>query len=262
MAELPTNQVPGAVSVVPVSDSAAAGPAPGGVDSFTLKIVAIVAMTCNHAAWMLQSHLPDAFTCVLLAVGGLTFPIMLYLLHVGYAHTHSVKNYALRLLVFAAIAQLPYWLFLQQSANVLFTLLMCLAVFYFYDKWNHDVRFWLLFVALFILSNWCDWGLMGPAMALALHSAESEKQGILYSALIPILADGAPMLVIFAMAPNLLNLGLLLYPLVGCSATVVLLRAYNGQRGRPLKYFFYVYYPAHIAVLGCIKLALGSQLFA
>ena len=44
-----------------------------------------------------------------------------------------------------------------------------------------------------------------------------------------------------------------LYPLVGCTATIPLLWAYNGGRGRPMKWFFYAYYPAHIAVLGLTK---------
>lgn len=239
---------PGATGTTPIAA------APGGVDSFTLKIIAIVAMTCNHVAWVFQGVLPGAVQCGLLAVGGLTFPIMLFLLHVGYKHTRSVKNYALRLLAFALVAQVPYWVFLQHAANVLFTLLVCLAVFYFYDRWCHDVRFWLLFVALFLLSAVCDWGLLGPAMALLLHTAGSQKKAAFYSALVPILGDGLPMLALFWSAPSLPNLGLLLYPLLGCSATIPLLGAYNGQRGRPLKYFFYLYYPVHIALLGGIKL--------
>ena len=42
----------------------------------------------------------------------------------------------------------------------------------------------------------------------------------------------------------------LLYPLVGCSASIPLLAAYNWRRGKPMKWFFYAYYPLHIAVLG------------
>lgn len=270
MAEIPTNHVsvglsgapdmaqPSAPNTAsPTAPAQSSQAAPRGIDSFALKTIAIVAMTCNHAAWIFGGSLPGVFCCVLLALGGLTFPIMLFLLHVGYRHTRSVKNYAIRLLVFAAIAQLPYWLFLQHAANVLVTLLMCLAVFYFYDRWKADARFWLLFVGVFLASSVCDWGFMGPVMALILHTMQGQKKAVAYSALVPILADGLPMIAAFAMSPTMANLGLLLYPLVGCSATIPLLSAYNGQRGRPLKWFFYLYYPAHIAVLGCIKLALG-----
>ena len=37
-------------------------------------------------------------------------------------------------------------------------------------------------------------------------------------------------------------------------AAAALLCCYSGRRGRPLKWFFYVYYPLHIAVLGCAHL--------
>ena len=47
-----------------------------------------------------------------------------------------------------------------------------------------------------------------------------------------------------------------LYPLVGCPATIPLLYAYRGRRGLPMKWFFYAYYPAHIAVLGVVHLLL------
>ena len=45
----------------------------------------------------------------------------------------------------------------------------------------------------------------------------------------------------------------MLYPLLGCTATIPLLLAYNGSRGRPMKWLFYAYYPAHILVLGLAK---------
>lgn len=226
--------------------------APRGIDSFALKLIAIVAMTCNHAAWVFGTTLPPVLLCIFYAVGGLTFPIMLFLLHVGYEHTRSVRNYALRLFVFALVAQVPYWLFLAHSANVLLTLLMCLGVFYFYDKWNHNVKFWLLFAVIAALSLFCDWGVMGPFMALVLHSYQDKRKRLIYSTAIPVLADGLPMVASFALAPSATSLGLLLYPLLGCSATIPLLLAYNGQRGRSLKWFFYAYYPLHIAVLGCL----------
>ena len=92
-----------------------------------LKVVAIMGMTCNHAAYVFAGHLPFVGECVLFAVGGVTFPVMAYLLVEGYRHTSNVKRYALRLAVFAAVSQIPYALYLALNANVLFTLLIGLG---------------------------------------------------------------------------------------------------------------------------------------
>ena len=77
--------------------------------------------------------------------------------------------------------------------------------------------------------------------------------------LVPILGNGLPALSDYmaAFAPALLPFAL--YPLLGCTATIPLLLAYNGSRGRPMKWLFYAYYPAHILVLGLAKgLLLGD----
>jgi len=44
---------------------------------------------------------------------------------------------------------------------------------------------------------------------------------------------------------------------VGCVAAAILLRGYNGDRGRRMRWTFYVIYPVHLAVIGLTALALG-----
>ena len=74
------------------------------------------------------------------------------------------------------------------------------------------------------------------------------------------IADGLPLL--GELASSVTGSGdwsllpFVLYPLVGCPATIPLLYAYRGRRGLPMKWFFYAYYPAHIAVLGVAHLLL------
>ena len=67
---------------------------------------------------------------MLFGFGGLTFPIMAFLLVEGYRHTSNVARYARRLLVFALVAQVPFGMFLSPGLNVLFTLLVCLGLLY------------------------------------------------------------------------------------------------------------------------------------
>ena len=115
-----------------------------GVSSFTLKVVAIVGMTFNHFCYMFYAHLPTEALCVLFGFGGLTFPIMAFLLVEGYNHTSNIKRYASRLFVFALISQVPYTLFLAPTTlNVLFTLLIGLALLYLYDRMEASGGFWL-----------------------------------------------------------------------------------------------------------------------
>ena len=66
------------------------------VTAFALKVAAIVGMTCNHIANVFGSELPGGAMVALYSLGGLTFPIMAYLLCEGYRHTSSVRRYAER----------------------------------------------------------------------------------------------------------------------------------------------------------------------
>ena len=76
----------------------------------------------------------------------------------------------------------------------------------------------------------------------------TRRQQALYSSALPMAGFGLPALAELAMG-SLAALAVLLYAL-GNEAAGLLLCSYNGKRGRPLKWFFYVYYPAHIAILG------------
>ena len=186
-----------------------------GVSSFTLKVVAIVGMTFNHACYIFYPYLPAEALLLLFGFGGLTFPIMAFLLVEGYHHTSNIKRYAGRLLAFALVSQVPYAL--------------------------------------------CDWGIIGPLMILMMRAIPDRRQGIVVPLLVPILGNGLPALSDYMAAFDPALLPFALYPLLGCTATIPLLLAYNGSRGRPMKWLFYAYYPAHILVLGLAKgLLLGD----
>ena len=239
-------------SPVPVSTNSARKPF--GVDSFVLKLIAIVAMTANHAAYIFDSVLPAPALFVMYTVGGLTFPIMAFLLVVGYKHTSNVKKYMLRLAIFALVSQVPFQLFLAQEGNVLITLLLSLVGLYLYDTLKSRVAFWLTFAAIVGVSYFCDWGMIGPMMVLLMYILPTKREQILYPILLVMAASGFPALM-EAMAKNdVMTLPFALYAFLGCGADIPLLFAYNSQRGRSMKWFFYAYYPLHIAVLGIAKL--------
>ena len=44
---------------------------------------------------------------------------------------------------------------------------------------------------------------------------------------------------------------------IGCICAIYLLKGYTGERGKKMKYAFYISYPLHLAILGGIALSLG-----
>ena len=61
------------------------------INGFTLKVVAIIGMTCNHVANVFAAQLPQPLLLALFSLGGVTFPIMAFLLVEGFtpvSYTH------------------------------------------------------------------------------------------------------------------------------------------------------------------------------
>lgn len=64
------------------------------LDSNQLKIIAIVAMTVDHIAWMLFPGYPrEALPVIMHIIGRLTCPIMCYFIAEGYHYTKNIKKY-------------------------------------------------------------------------------------------------------------------------------------------------------------------------
>ena len=220
-----------------------------------IKYLAIVAMTLDHIAYIFlepQSLLYRLFLCI----GTFTGPVMIYFLIEGYFYTHDVRGYAKRLLLFALLAQLPFSLAIGGFfGNMLFTLLICLGVLYVHDHVADGGLRKLLYMLLFFTSLFTDWNFLSVPLVLflrpAFHPATSrfyvdpaeQRRGMLkcvaYFLLVSCLTKG--------MFEGLTEaLGMVLgFTCIACF--------YNGKQSKPHrkfhKYFFYIYYPAHLLVL-------------
>ena len=128
----------------------------------TCKYIAILTMVCNHIARMFLT--PGNFLYESLSdIGYFAAMTMCYFLVEGYYYTRSRKNYAGRLLVFAVLSQIPYSMaFRDGQLNMLFTLLLCLAVPELIERpmaeWEHRISLVLIFATSFF----CCWKLIAP----------------------------------------------------------------------------------------------------
>lgn len=262
------------------------------ISGFTLKVLAIIGMTCNHVAHSFMPIMPHWVTFVLFSLGGLTFPIMAFIMVEGYIHTSNLKKYATRLAIFAVISQVPFSLLNGWTANVLITLLLGLGLLWAYDHIKSRPLFVLILLGVEIVSYFCDWAIAGPLMVFASYALRNRGvAGISATMAIPYICIGAPALVYFALeliaaftntsgivaantveyiARAYVNLGvagepLLLsingfaqlcslgYTLIGFSLAWFFILFYKGTRGRSMKWFFYVYYPLHLFIIWIVK---------
>ncbi|MDD6201867.1 MAG: TraX family protein, partial [Lachnospiraceae bacterium] len=74
-----------------------------GISSFTLHIIAILLMLCDHL-WATVFSQYDWLTWV----GRLAYPIFAFMLVEGYFHTRNLKKYLGRLLFWAILSELPF----------------------------------------------------------------------------------------------------------------------------------------------------------
>ena len=225
--------------------------------SSVLKTIAVVTMLIDHFALLLAPQIPlltASLFCVgsktitlyyiMRRIGRLAFPIFCFLITEGFAHTKNRMHYALRLLLFAALSEVPYNLmksgdfFYTGSQNIFFTLFLGVVFLYIYESGFSE----LLKLALTVTAG---------VFAVILKS----DYGILGALLI---------LLIYILKERPLAQTVLAYPLLSGNvfalAAFLPINMYNGNRGfirSPiLKYCFYLFYPVHIIVLVIVKIVL------
>lgn len=230
-----------------------------GIPGSVLKWVAVISMFIDHAteilvrgSWSAQLRAVSYDQYIFLrGVGRLAFPIYCFLLAEGLLHTRNVKKYLLRLLAFAAVSEIPFDLAFRQSfftlayQNVFFTLfygLLGLALWQMLTG-RKDFQAAPLRQALGLLA------IAAMAVIAELCHTDYGWQGVIVISLmyllrkLPLLRDAASFAVLYL--SSILELAAL--------PDLLLFRLYNGERGRQSKFFFYVFYPAHLLLLAGLR---------
>ena len=238
-----------------------AGEQSGGISGNTLKMVAIVTMLIDHiGAGIVEPYLNMNMVVMegnellsrlyyldigLRIIGRAAFPIFCFLLVEGFLHTHNVKKYGSRLLLFSLISEIPFDLaffgtwFYPAYQNVYITLFIGLVVLVGYRRWEYDAVKKMLVVAAGCAAAYllrCDYDISGILMIVILYEFRRNKR-------YQVLAGG-----LMAALESISFFGAAVLAFIPISM-------YNGTRGRiNLKYFFYWFYPVHIMVLYLIQL--------
>lgn len=225
-----------------------------------IKYLAMAAMFCNHFAYI---FLKEGSTGqeVMVDIGYFTAITMCYFLVEGYHYTRSVKNYALRLLVFGILSQIPFMLALKQTnLNMMFSLLLCLGVVWVADHVKHKGEKMLWLCVLVICSLWTDWALLAPVFTMLFVNAYGDRKKVS-------LAYGKAVGLFFLL--NVLSYradcGLesaLIHSACACiglAASGVVIQCMYNKADKTAhgweKWFFYGFYPAHLLLLWMIQFA-------
>ena len=105
--------------------------------SCSLHLMAMVFMLCDHL-WATVIPGNDWLTCI----GRIAFPIFAFLIVEGYFHTHNLKKYVGRLLLFAIISEIPFNLVMGSRLvfpihqNVLWTFVIAIIMLWCLQKDN------------------------------------------------------------------------------------------------------------------------------
>lgn len=191
-------------------------------------------------------------------IGRIAFPIYCFLLVEGFKRTRNAKRYALRLGIFALVSELSFDLCFNASIiefayqNVFFTLFIGLLTMMAVDwagrrRWSEKPIagrvcrcFFTLaftaagFAAAELLAT--DYAGTGVMCIMVLYFLRNRK-----------VAQAAAGAAIFAWE---ITAPLAFLPIL----------AYDGRRGLGLKYFFYVFYPAHLLLIYfvCVLAGIGG----
>lgn len=211
-----------------------------------LKLIAAFTMLLDHAGILLFPRLE-----ILRILGRIAFPIFAFMIAEGCRYTRNKLRYFLMVFGLGVACQLVYYVTSGDTyLNILLTFSCAILLIYLLQAagrtQNWKQQFWWsaifaagVFLALgmtqILTIDYGFWGIMIPVFA-----AFSQGKGKTGSKL-PVLMTAVGLIFLGADLGGVQHYALLAIPL---------LLLYNGQRGKAnLKYFFYIFYPVHLAVL-------------
>lgn len=220
-----------------------------------LKIIALITMAIDHIGMYLFPQI-----LFLRIIGRLSMPIFAYMIAEGCRYTRNRGRYLLLTAGVGFLCQIVYFVAMGSLYQcILITFSLSILLIYGLD---HALRqktlpafclaaldmaavFFLCVILPKLLPNTdyaISYGLYGVLLPVFAFLGKTKKQSLILTA--------------FGLVLMNLDLGWIQWY---CLLVLPLLALYDGTRGkRKLKYLFYIFYPAHLAVLYLIGLLVNS----
>lgn len=235
--------------------------------SMSLHMMAMICMLCDHL-WGTVIAGNDWLTCI----GRIAFPIFAFLIVEGYFHTKSLKKYASRLLVFAVLSEIPFNLamgsrvFYPIHQNVLWSFLISLGLIHLNERakgtscvWKRIAVGGITVILGYVvgLLTMVDFYHAGILTVLVFYFFRQRKWwsrmgqfGCLWYINTQMLGGLAYEISLFGETHFFLRQSFALLALI----PIWLYRGRQGYHSKALQYAYYGFYPAHLLVLGILKL--------
>jgi len=236
------------------------------LSSAALHLLAMGCMLCDHL-WATVVPGNNWLTCV----GRLAFPIFAFLIVEGYFHTRNLKNYVLRLLVLALVAEIPFnlmyagRLFYPIHQNVIWTFLISLGLIHWNEKaksaplWRRILRGASTVIVGMLAGTltFVDYYGAGVAMVLVFYFCRGSSLPCRLGQLLglgyinmEILGGLGYELTVLGRTIFLAQQGLALLALI----PIWLYRGRQGHKSTAFRWLCYGFYPAHMLLLALGKL--------
>lgn len=215
-----------------------------------LKYIAMLSMLIDHAnkaliypnlngGWLLT--VSDLFD----VLGRIAFPLFIFFLVEGFFRTGSRGRYLAQLLGFAVLTEVPFDLFSTRTFfdpnwnNILFSFALVLMTLWVIDGLKEKLPRAAWYPASFVI-------VAVMCLAAMVTGVDYEHHAILTGCFFYIFHERRALAILFSFISMVKEP----WALLGFGLTLT----YNGQRGRQNKWLNYAFYPAHLLILGLLRL--------
>lgn len=243
-----------------------------------LQLIAAAAMLIDHTAIFAYYYISPFLYYFMRFIGRITIVIMCYFIVEGYHKTHDLNRYLVRMGVFAAVSQIPFYVsgnysvpsnlytFIAgnfYSRNVIFTLFAGLALITIIRSSYSSILKILSCIAILFLTRNSDWGIYAIMwiVCFEIFYGDTKKQltWAAFVLLIRLIFVGKSVI------SGCIDAGymtvedvLQLLTQLGGFLSLPLLLLYNHKKGKASKFSFYIFYPVHLLILAFFKMLLFS----